>query len=162
MGAIIACSASPLPGDGTAGGRRLVDPAIDASEQFTNGQQKGGYHMRVVLITGVTGFLGSAVAAALLARGLSVVAVSRNDPDGLRTETSILDAAVGFGLEIMQPMRERLTVVDARDASLAEALDAVSLRDIEAVWHCAAEMSYSSRKLLQAFHMNACNNFLLE
>ena len=46
-----------------------------------------------VLLTGATGFVGSALAAGFLAKSIPVLVLSRNDPGGVRTATPILEAA---------------------------------------------------------------------
>ncbi len=113
--------------------------------------------MKTVLLTGATGFLGGSLAASLLARGTRVIAVSRNDSNADRTKQSVLDAACGFQLPFPREVFQRLTVIDAGDGPLADALDAELLRDVEVVWHCAAEMAYSTDKLARAFRTNVCD-----
>ena len=49
--------------------------------------------MKTILLTGGTGFVGSALAAELLSRGHSVLALSRNDPDGQDDASRDSDAA---------------------------------------------------------------------
>ncbi|WP_454849866.1 SDR family oxidoreductase [Rhizobium binxianense] len=112
--------------------------------------------MSTILITGATGFIGGAVAASLLARGDFVVSISRNDPHGTRTRDSVLDAADGIEVEVGPQALRRLTVVDARDADLANAVDQAILDGIDLVWHCAAEMSFWNMNLPQAFQTNVC------
>ncbi len=112
--------------------------------------------MNKVIITGATGFVGSTFAAVQLSRGATVVAVSRNDQGGCRTEAAVREAAVGCGLDIHAAIRDRLEIVDAGQDSLADALDADSLRAADCVWHCAAEMSYSAHKLAHSYRVNVC------
>ncbi|MGF6901681.1 NAD-dependent epimerase/dehydratase family protein [Paraburkholderia sp. GAS348] len=112
--------------------------------------------MNKIILTGATGFVGSALAATLLSRGATVLAVSRNDQDGCRTETAVREAAAGCGLDLGAAIRDRLVTFDAGQGPLADALDADSLQAADAVWHCAAEMSYSANKLAHAYQTNVC------
>ncbi|WP_346838618.1 SDR family oxidoreductase [Microbulbifer sp. SAOS-129_SWC] len=110
--------------------------------------------MHQILITGATGFVGSALAANLLARGAGVTAVSRNDPDGVRTLNAVLSAAHGCGLDISGAVKQHLRVVNIDFAELENGLSDAALADITEVWHVAAEMSYSAHKLAQSFGTN--------
>lgn len=111
--------------------------------------------MPVILVTGATGFVGSSLAASLLAHGASVLALSRNDPEGTRTEAAIQNAAEGFGLDIAEAMHRNLEVLHVDAGNVEGSLvDPQALRNVAAVWHCAAEMSYSGHKLAQAFRTN--------
>ena len=113
--------------------------------------------MNRVLITGATGFVGGALAAQFLAQGARVVAISRNDPDGVRTIATVLAAAKGCGLEIVGLLADRLDVIDVDFAELEMSLTADALGDVSEVWHVAAEMSYSAHKLAQSFRTNVGN-----
>ncbi len=113
--------------------------------------------MHQILITGVTGFVGSALAANFLARGARVLAVSRNDPDGMRTINAVVAAAQGFGLDIRGALANHLDVVNVDFAHLEDTLDDARLAGVTEAWHVAAEMSYSSRKLSQSFATNVGN-----
>src|SRR5687767_6736930 len=99
--------------------------------------------MHEVLITGATGFVGGALAATLLARGARVTALSRNDPDGMRTVNAVVDAAQGCGLDISGTLSNRLNVINTDLAKGGEELGSAELRGVTEVWHLAAEMSYS-------------------
>ncbi|MFV8780961.1 SDR family oxidoreductase [Microbulbifer sp. SA54] len=110
--------------------------------------------MHQVLITGATGFVGSALAASFLARGAGVTAISRNDPDGVRTLNAILSAAHGFELDISGAVKKHLRVIDIDFATLESTLSDEVLENITEVWHVAAEMSYSAHKLAQSFETN--------
>ncbi|MGL6162693.1 NAD-dependent epimerase/dehydratase family protein [Microbulbifer sp.] len=114
--------------------------------------------MHQVLITGVTGFVGSALAASFLARGASVTAVSRNDPDGVRTINAVLTAAHGCGLDVSGAVERHLRVIDIDFAELETALAETGLEQITEVWHVAAEMSYSAHKLGVSFDTNVGNS----
>lgn len=113
--------------------------------------------MHQILITGATGFVGSALAASFLARGAGVTAVSRNDPDGVRTINAVLTAAHGCGLDISGAVKQHLRVVNIDFAELETQLTEAHLADITDVWHVAAEMSYSAHKLAQSFDTNVGN-----
>ena len=52
--------------------------------------------MKTVLVTGVTGFVGSALAAGFIKNGIKVVAISRNDNSGWRTLKAIEEANLVF------------------------------------------------------------------
>ena len=106
--------------------------------------------MKSVLITGVTGYIGGALAARLLARGHSVVALARNDADGERSKASVRRAAAGFGDELAAQDLARLRVLPSELATLPD--DA--LAGLDAVWHCAAEMTFASRRLESSFSTN--------
>ena len=110
--------------------------------------------MNKVLLTGATGYVGSALAAAFLARGTSLVVLSRDDPDGERTESAILAAAEGFGLDIAHQLGQHLQVVNADFSDLEHCVPPALVADVQAAWHCAAQMSYSPNKLASSFEVN--------
>ncbi|WP_198346057.1 SDR family oxidoreductase [Burkholderia ubonensis] len=106
------------------------------------------------MITGATGFVGSALAANLLTRGHNVIALSRSDPDGTRTRKAIADAASGFDLELSSARLEGLRVIEW-DGAHSEAIEtSAALAPVTVAWHCAAEMSYSPRSLESSFTTN--------
>ncbi|OHX13422.1 SDR family oxidoreductase [Chromobacterium sphagni] len=113
--------------------------------------------MHQILITGATGFVGGALAANFLARGARVVALSRNDPDGMRTINAVVAAAQGCGLDIHGALESHLDVVNVDFATLDKELGGTELSGVTEVWHVAAEMSYSSHKLSQSFATNVGN-----
>lgn len=110
--------------------------------------------MNKVLLTGATGFVGSALAAGFLAREIAVVALSRNDPGGARTRRAVMEAAGGFGLNIAAIIERRLQVVEVDFADLGGSVPAGALEGVTHAWHCAAEMSYASAKLASSFEAN--------
>ncbi|MFC6634233.1 SDR family oxidoreductase [Microbulbifer taiwanensis] len=114
--------------------------------------------MHQVLITGVTGFVGSALAASFLARGVKVTAASRNDPDGVRTINAVLTAAHGCGLDVSGAVESHLRVLDIDFANLEADLAEAGLEEITEIWHVAAEMSYSAHKLGISFDTNVGNS----
>ncbi|WP_444943390.1 SDR family oxidoreductase [Microbulbifer sp. ZKSA006] len=113
--------------------------------------------MHQVLITGATGFVGSALAANLLARGVKVIALSRNDPDSIRTINAVLTAAHGCQLDVSGAVENHLTVIDTDFSALENILTATDLSGVTEVWHVAAEMSYSPHKLESAINTNVGN-----
>ncbi|MBC8006657.1 MAG: SDR family oxidoreductase [Prolixibacteraceae bacterium] len=114
--------------------------------------------MNKVLLTGATGFVGSALAANFLARSIPVVVLSRNDPDGERTENAILDAAKGFGLDISKAITQHLDVINVDFSDLEHCISTEVLADVKFAWHCSAEMSYSPSKLASSFEVNVGNS----
>jgi len=110
-----------------------------------------------VLITGATGFVGSALAANLLARGLYVIAISRNDADGKRTIEKVKFAAEGFDLDIQGALKSHFEVVNVDFSQLNNSLSKDTLSSITEVWHVAAEMAYSTNRVCQSFEFNVGN-----
>ena len=106
--------------------------------------------MKTVLITGVTGYLGGALAAGFLARGHRVIALARNDARGERAQSSVVAAAAGFGDSLTAEALSRLQVLPNDLSALPNEL----LQKLDAVWHCAAEMSFASRRLESSFSAN--------
>jgi nucleoside-diphosphate-sugar epimerase len=107
-----------------------------------------------ILLTGATGFVGSALAAAFLNRGGRVLAVSRNDPRGERTARAVLTAAAGFGTPLAVAALERLTTLSVESDRMDEALDRQALSGITDVWHCAANMTYALETLEETLETN--------
>lgn len=116
--------------------------------------------MPTILLTGATGFVGSALAATLLARGMGVVAVSRRDPHGNRTRAAVRAAARGCGITLDEAMPQ-LRIVDAGEGGAADALKDGAADDIAAVWHCAADMGHSGLRIAQSFDTNVCETTAL-
>ncbi|MES3023204.1 MAG: NAD-dependent epimerase/dehydratase family protein [Pseudomonadota bacterium] len=114
----------------------------------------GRRNLNKVLITGATGQIGSALAACFLARKVAVVAVSRNDPDGERTELAIRGAAAGFGLAPAALPGGQLELVNVDFSDLEHCLPAALLDGVTHAWHCCAEMSSSPARLGAAFDVN--------
>jgi nucleoside-diphosphate-sugar epimerase len=108
---------------------------------------------KVVLVTGATGFVGSALTANLLARGARVLAVSREN-GASRTMRAVEAAAAGFGFVLSDPERSRLAVINADLASATRRLDDRVLGSITDVWHCAASMTYDLDALDDALQDN--------
>ncbi len=111
--------------------------------------------MKTILITGATGFVGSALTANLLARSVQVIALVRNDPNGERTRAAIRSAAGGFGLDFVESLIERnLSVVESDEHNPCRNLMPHDLAEISEVWHAAAEMSFSVDRLVESLRAN--------
>jgi nucleoside-diphosphate-sugar epimerase len=107
-----------------------------------------------VLISGSTGFVGSALAAYFLAHDVEVIALSRNDPNGKRARDAIVSASHGSGFPLhtaqLGSLSHAMLDEERPDLGLSDGL----LADITDVWHCAAEMSLSGKRLGTAFMTN--------
>ena len=108
-------------------------------------------------MTGVTGFVGSVMAAYFLENGLEVLAFSRNDSDGARTKKAVLDAQIGCSLNLDISNLK----VQSINFSHPENLNIADLESCDVFWHVAAHMSYSSRKYLASFEQNVTNTVAL-
>ena len=107
-----------------------------------------------ILLTGATGFVGSALAAAFLVRGGRVIAVSRNDPRGERTARAVVEAAAGFGTPLSAEMLQRFTPISVDPARMDHVLDRRVLGGVTDVWHCAADMTYAFETLEATLQTN--------
>ena len=118
--------------------------------------------MRSILITGGTGFIGGALAGAFLAKGNKVICLSRNDPDGNRTRDNIISAMRGFGHEVSTPTLANLQIEHFDTKNFSEELNRFSFwKEIDEVWHCAADLNYSFQNLAQSYEHNVRNSVLL-
>lgn len=109
---------------------------------------------KTVLMTGVTGFIGSYLAAGFLQRGSRVIALTRNDDDGQRTKAAIL-TALHQDLAAQESINfDHQLLVLPYDVAYAKEHHHVLLASVDEVWHCAAEMSFSPRKLESSFQFN--------
>lgn len=124
---------------------------------------ENGEKQNLILITGVTGFLGSSLAARFLQENAScrILALSRNDPDGSRTLDAIENAAHGFQISLALDWQARVKVAECDFTSLEKFESFLTLpetRDlfghVKAVWNCAAQMSYSPKKLSESVLQN--------
>ena len=103
-----------------------------------------------VLITGATGFIGSALAARLLERNARVTCLARGKDGPARTRQAVAEAARGFGFAV-DP--ERIEVLPY-DFAAVEAEHGATLADLDAVWHCAAHMTFNNKRLREALDFN--------
>lgn len=114
---------------------------------------------RTILVTGATGFVGSAVALALLDRGCSIVSLERpaepGGPVGGRTLAKLEEAARGFGVELGDEQRARVTALPYDlDALREDDAHRQALSATDAVWHCAAAMTFSPKRINESFAFN--------
>ncbi|RZA24006.1 MAG: NAD-dependent epimerase/dehydratase family protein [Proteobacteria bacterium] len=109
---------------------------------------------KTVLMTGVTGFIGSYLAAAFLQRGTRVIALTRNDTKGERTRAA-LDTALHQDKAAAESIKfNHQLLVLPYDIENAREHHLALLASVDEVWHCAAEMSFSPRKLESSFQSN--------
>lgn len=108
---------------------------------------------RTYLLTGVSGFIGSTLAAALLAAGHRVLALARNDPRGDRTLDVVKEAFSREPFHASVDWQEQFKVLPLNIKSL-RLEHSEDLRSVHEVWHAAAEMSFSPRKLESSFQTN--------
>lgn len=110
--------------------------------------------MKSILITGVTGFVGSSMAARFLKQGHTVVAISRNDKSGTRTKKAVMDAAIGFDEPLSQATLTRLKVVNMDFSKIDALASNEDVMNVDEAWHSAAEMTYNPKKLDSAIQQN--------
>jgi thioester reductase-like protein len=103
-----------------------------------------------VLITGVTGFIGSSLAARLLDRGARVTCLARGADGPDRARKAIAEAAAGFSFKVDVSKVDVLPY----DFALIERNHAAKLADLDAAWHCAAHMTFNMKKLREAIDFN--------
>ncbi len=118
--------------------------------------------MACKLITGGTGFIGGALAGAFLANGHKVICLSRHDPDGGRTRSSITAAMHGFGYEVSPVVLANLQVEQIDTQDFSRELNRFGFwPEVDEVWHCAADMNYAVENLAQSYENNVRNSVLL-
>lgn len=118
--------------------------------------------MACIVVTGATGFLGGALAGAFLARGDTVICLSRHDPDGERTRQNIIEAMNGFGQDGILQVLENLQIENLNIEDFSGELNRLSFwREVDEVWHCAADLSYSEKNLAQSYEHNVRNSVFL-
>ncbi len=107
-----------------------------------------------ILVTGSTGFLGSEFITEALLRGKSVIALARNNRTGDRVTSLVEKICTEKSIDLPN-LKENLISLDFNGdlIDLKKKLEATRL-EIEAVYHCAANMSYSISKVAQSFEAN--------
>lgn len=110
---------------------------------------------RTALLTGVTGFIGSSLAARLLQDGANVIAISRRDPDGKKTRSAIRRAARTLGIALpVDALTTRLTTLSIALEEVSTELARHDLRAVDTVWHLAANLSYRASGLERSLEVN--------
>ena len=104
------------------------------------------------LVTGATGFLGRALAACLVSRGVRVLALVDDADRGERARSSVAGALAALGHDPMSA--ELVEPLVARLSDLAELERVVGELELDEVWHLAAHMSYDDEQLAEAVHVN--------
>src|SRR5262245_42477646 len=109
-----------------------------------------------VLVTGVTGFLGSHLTCRLLERGHHVVALARGNRTvsgrdrALETLATVVDNP-----DRMRAYAERLEVLEGDIGKPGFGLSDETIRtvtpSISAVWHCAASLSFTEENRDEIF-----------
>lgn len=118
--------------------------------------------MACKLITGGTGFIGGALAGAFLASGHKVICLSRQDPDGVRTRSSIAAAMHGFGYRVSPDVLANLQIEHIDTQEFSRELNRLKFwPEVEEVWHCAADMNYAVENLAHSYENNVRNSSLL-
>ena len=118
--------------------------------------------MRRILITGATGFIGGALAGAFLERGCQVICLSRYDPFGDRTRQNVIDAMRGFDFDISARKLAAMHIENIDPEHFETALNRFSWwKEVDEVWHCAADLSYSAQNLPMSYEYNVRNSVML-
>lgn len=106
--------------------------------------------MKKYILTGTTGFLGSALACELLSQGHVVISLSRNDETGEKTLKAIYEASMGYGHAFEAAS---VKIVDLYSKTLYTDLKELVDKETEFI-HCAAHMSYSWQSMGDAASFN--------
>ncbi len=118
--------------------------------------------MSCIVITGATGFIGGALAGSFLNRGNHVICLSRHDPDGERTRQNIVEAMQGFEYHISSDVLKNLQIEEIHTDQFANDLNRFEFwKDVDELWHCAADLNYSAQHLAQSYEHNVRNSVLL-
>ncbi|MBC7660119.1 MAG: SDR family oxidoreductase [Chitinophagaceae bacterium] len=108
---------------------------------------------KTILMTGVTGFIGSYLAAAFMRKGYTIIAMTRSDAEGTRTRSAIDTALHQDMPRVAIDFAQQLVVLPYSVDELRRS-HSPYLLEINEVWHCAAEMSFAPRKLESSFQSN--------
>jgi len=105
-----------------------------------------------LLMTGVSGFLGSTLCASLLeGGGCRVLSLAPDDADGAAARAAVVEALKGLGADpALAEAIEPLTADLLDPASLAR----LDLSGVEAIWHVAARMSYAFDQFVETMDFN--------
>ena len=88
--------------------------------------------------------------------------MSRNDPHGERTRDSITKAMHGFGYEVSPHILKNLQIENVNTDQFAQELNRFDWWDeVDEVWHCAADLTYSAQHLADSYENNVRNSVLL-
>ena len=110
---------------------------------------------RTAFLTGVTGFIGSSLAAALLAEGRRVITLSRRDPEGKKTQAMVRRAAHTLGISLSDAvLASCLTTISGALEDASSLLQDYDLSDVDTVWHLAANLSYAAKGLARSLEVN--------
>lgn len=108
-----------------------------------------------ILITGTTGFVGSAIAAQLLSAGHNVVTLDRKNPTGARARFAINAAQAGLNLTqhgTLSTYEWQPQDIEQLRPTLQRIADEIG--GIQTVIHAAAEMSYNPAHILSSLTYN--------
>lgn len=115
--------------------------------------------MKKYIITGTTGFLGSAICAELLKEECEIISLTRNDESGEKTLKAIYDACMGYDVSFDA---SAIKVVDLFSDTLIEDLRPLVDDNTEFI-HSAAHMSYAWKNMgdAAAFNISYSSKLLL-
>jgi nucleoside-diphosphate-sugar epimerase len=113
-------------------------------------------------MTGVSGFVGSALAAAFLRDdNIKIISLANDDPEGSKALRAISSAAKGFNFRIFPENRfQYININNFNDKKEIE--HSIENIDFHEIWHVAAHMSYDLDQLVHSIQFNAViSNYLL-
>ncbi len=108
---------------------------------------------RNIFITGVTGFLGSHLAARLLEDGCRVTALARGSKN-TSPRTRVEDVLREVGVSELKGLEVFEGDISVPDLGLSEAAKRQILSSTDEVWHCAASLSFQREDRREIFRMN--------
>lgn len=108
--------------------------------------------VRTLLLTGVSGFLGSVLAASLLEAGdCRILSLSPDDESGKAARGTVADVLSDLGADAALAERIEPITADLLDAASLGCLD---LSGVDEVWHVAARMSYAVDRFAETMDFN--------